>query len=552
MQKSCRQCQMSFEITDADLAFYERIDVPLPTWCPACRHLRRHASINDYVFYTRNCDNCRKVFISIFPPKSEYMVYCQNCWYSDDRNDKTAARNYNENKPFFEQFNELLHTVPHLGMMGTNNENCDFCNSVANCKNCYLISESSNCEDCLYSYWIQKSKDCLDCTYLHECERCYSLIYCFNCYDLKYSQNCFNCSDSFFLDNCIGCQNCLLSTNLRHKQYYIWNKPYSKQDYFSELEKLKLADRNSIENLKEKFQNFLQTQPRKNLQIENAENCSGDYIRNAKNCHNVFHCYDAEECAYGEHIWRGAKYCYDSNTAGRNAELLYETTNSGIDSYNVKFCRYCWGCNDTEYSVECMNGSYLFGCAGLKAGAKYCIFNKQYSPAEYEKLAQKIKKNMRTSGEYGEFFPISIALFGYNNSVSFDEFPSSKEEAIKKGWKWELIEGYIKGQGTIDMNKLPAVINGAQDSLLKEIFTCTNCNRNFKITSKEFTFYKAQNLPIPVFCPDCRHRQRLSQKNKKILNQTQCVQCRKSTQTTLDPQKYKTILCKACYKNFVY
>lgn len=50
---------------------------------------------------------------------------------------------------------------------------------------------------------------------------------------------------------------------------------------------------------------------------------------------------------------------------------------------------------------------------------------------------------MLADGEYGEFCPLSIAMFGYNNSVSGWEDPLSKEEVLKKGWKWEDAESGV-------------------------------------------------------------------------------------------------------------
>lgn len=314
-----------------------------------------------------------------------------------------------------------------------------------------------------------------------------------------------------------------------------------------------MHDRISIAALQQKFQTFLKANPHRNLQLENIEQCSGDYIRNAKNCRYVFHCYEAEECAYGEHIWRGAKDCFDSNTAGRNAELLYETTNSGINSYNVKFSRYCWGCHNTEYSNQCKNGKYLFGCVSLKPGAEYCILNKKYSPDEYRKLIQKIKSKMLADKEYGEFFPPSIALFGYNNSVSFDEFPLTKEEVLlAKGWKWENQNSGTKNKGTIDTDKIPHQIEMVNEKITKEILTCIQCEKNYKIHPHEFVFYKTEKIPVPVKCPDCRHQSRLALRHKKIFYKVECKKCKKAIKTTLDPKKYESILCEDCYKKLLY
>ena len=44
---------------------------------------------------------------------------------------------------------------------------------------------------------------------------------------------------------------------------------------------------------------------------------------------------------------------------------------------------------------------------------------------------------MKKTGEWGEFFPISLSPFAYNETVAQEYFPLTKEEAIKKGYKWK-------------------------------------------------------------------------------------------------------------------
>lgn len=43
---------------------------------------------------------------------------------------------------------------------------------------------------------------------------------------------------------------------------------------------------------------------------------------------------------------------------------------------------------------------------------------------------------MRASGEWGEFFPIEISPFGYNETVAQEYFPLSKDDCKKQGWSW--------------------------------------------------------------------------------------------------------------------
>ena len=43
---------------------------------------------------------------------------------------------------------------------------------------------------------------------------------------------------------------------------------------------------------------------------------------------------------------------------------------------------------------------------------------------------------MRASGEWGEFFPIEISPFGYNETVAQEYFPLSKDDCGEQGWAW--------------------------------------------------------------------------------------------------------------------
>ena len=551
-ERICANCGSDFQVLERDRAFYEKVDVPFPTWCPACRHIRRHGHVNDYVYYPRTCDACSKRFVAMFPAESSYRVVCQTCWYSEHRDDKAEGRDYDPSRRFFEQFDELMHAAPQMGNLAVNVENSEYCESIADCKNCYLISECSHCEDCLYAYWIQKTQDSIDNCYLHGCERCYEVSDSFNCYRLKYSSNCQSCSDSVFLDNCISCSNCAFCVNLRHKAFHIFNEPCSKEEYASRLAALGLDDSKNFEQARMRFHDLVSGQPRKHLQIEQSQSCVGDYIRNAKNCYTVFHCYDAEDCSYGEHVWRGAKDCMDVHTAGRGAELLYECTNTNMGAYHSMFCRYCWGCRFTEYSNFCVNSSHLFGCVGLQAGNKFCVLNKQYTESDYHALVAQIKTNMRRDGEYGEFFPLAMSLFGYNNSVSYDDRHYTKQDVLAKGWKWESASVGTSGKGTIEMRSIPTKISEVADSISDEVLTCEACERNYKIVKRELLFYRAERIPIPRACPDCRHRTRLKQRNPKELRTSHCSDCGIEVLTTLDGTRYRIIVCESCYQKRVY
>ena len=49
-----------------------------------------------------------------------------------------------------------------------------------------------------------------------------------------------------------------------------------------------------------------------------------------------------------------------------------------------------------------------------------------------EKARYARYRTYEKTGEYGEYFPAGITVFGYNETKAFDHFPLSKIEAIAK------------------------------------------------------------------------------------------------------------------------
>jgi len=64
--KTCQNCKAQFTIVPEDFAFYDKLKVPPPTWCPQCRLQRRLTQINVRVLYKRTCDLCKKETLSLF------------------------------------------------------------------------------------------------------------------------------------------------------------------------------------------------------------------------------------------------------------------------------------------------------------------------------------------------------------------------------------------------------------------------------------------------------------------------------------------------------
>src|SRR3989344_334905 len=112
--KKCQNCTQNFTIESDDAAFYEKIKVPTPTWCPECRARRRLTWRNERSLYRRKCDapGHDEMVITNFGPHTGIPVYDQKFWWSDSWDATQYGRDYDFNRPFFEQFKELLNVVP--------------------------------------------------------------------------------------------------------------------------------------------------------------------------------------------------------------------------------------------------------------------------------------------------------------------------------------------------------------------------------------------------------------------------------------------------------
>ena len=540
--QACQNCKQDFVIESEDFNFYEKIKVPAPTFCSGCRLQRRLSFRNERVLYHRECDLCGKKVISIYYPKGENVVYCQQCWWSDKWDPLSYGREYDFSVPFFEQYQKLSKKVPRVSLINANSINSEYTHLAADNKDCYMLFESSNNERCNHSYWMQESKDCLDCAFVNSSELCYETFVAWNCYKLFFSKECRDCTDSYFLQDCVGLTNCYGCVNLRSKSYCIFNEQYSKEDYLKILEEKKeQIKQGNVNVLLKEFKDFALKQINKYCYMQKSVHSTGNYIINAKNCMDCFHGYDAENCKYGYHVWRDSKDNMDVSTVGRSAELIYESINTGIKAYNIKFGIQNWnGNSDEEYCESCSGSSNLFGCISLHA-KQYCILNKQYSKEEYEELVPKIIEHMKLTKEYGEFFPKELSLFPYNETAAFDHFSLSKEKATEQGFIW-------KEQEEKNVNIGGEIIGCEHNGKCQH-----RCTIGFKIIQAEKDFYEKMGLPIPKLCPNCRHYERLAQRNPLKLWHRNCMNqgCTNEFETSYSPDRPEIIYCESCYNSEV-
>jgi len=392
----------------------------------------------------------------------------------------------------------------------------------------------------------------VDCSFTQKVERAYETDDSYDSYGLQYCKGCHSCTDSFFLLNCRGCTDCVGCINLRQQKYCIFNEQYAKKDYEEKLKSFRLDTHSGVEAFRKAFAEFIKDKPRKYAEIYHANDSTGNYMTNVKNNTECFHSYDAEENKYCVHAWRGAKDCMDCNTVGRTAERIYNTLNTGIDVANVIAGSVCWGSQFVEYCVNSPSSEHCFASVGLRK-QKYCIFNKQYSKEEYENLRVKIISRLKKEGIYGNFYPMQVSAFGYNESSAMIEFPLAKEEALTQGFKWEDVPRGTYGKETKSADQMPDSITDVDFDVIKEIFACTLCKKNYKIIQNEFLFYKKLGILLPRLCPDCRHNRRIGARGPNKLWTRTCMNegCPNEFETSYAPDRPEIVYCESCYQKEV-
>lgn len=546
---NCKNCNNAFEVTDEDRKFYEMFDVPEPDKCPEHRMQQRLVFRNERNLYQRKCGLSGRSMITTYGPETPFPVYDQEAWYGDGWEATEYGQDYDFNRSFFEQFEEVYNKVPRVGLLNQKADNSAYCNYANENKNCYLMFGGHYNEDTLYSTYTYKAKSSMECHVLNESELCYEMIDSSSCYSSSYlheSASSNNCYFSYFLE---GCNDCLFSSNLYKKQYYVLNELHTKEEYEAKLSGLDLGSYEAMQSYIAKFYDMKNRMIHRATDQLNSEGSIGSNVLNSKNVYHGFNTNEAEDARYlmggmNTHL----KNSMDTSFIGYDmSELLYQCINCNGD-HKAMFCVSVWHSAEIYYSELCMDSTDLFGCVGLK-NKKYCILNKQYTKEEYEELKKKIIEKMKADGEWGQFFPMSLSAFPYNKSVANEYIPLEKEEAIELGLKWEDPDPKEYRPQTYE---IPDHIKDVKPDILEAVLACVDCGKNYKIVQLELSLYKNKNHPIPRKCPDCRHLERVKHWRKLKLWQRKCDKCGNEVPSTYAPEEPITVYCEPCHSAMIY
>jgi len=590
VSSNCQNCKQNFVIESDDFAFYEKMKVPPPTFCPECRLQRRLSFRNERNLHKRKCDapGHDEMLISMYSPESPVLIYDHKYWWSDNWDPMNFGSAYEPSRPFLEQWKELLYKVPTPALINIDGVESDYCNFTYQSKNCYLNFASDMNEDTSYLYHSIHNKNCCDMLGSSKNEGCYELADCEGCYNSDNLVLSEACIDSKYCYDCRNCQNCLGCVGLRSGKFSILNKKFSEEEYKKELATLNLGTRAGRDEFRKKFLDLCLKYPKKFSNSRHVVNSTGDYLKEVKNSKDCFDIEgpleDSRFVIYGVTEMRGL---YDGYAVGVNIENSCDIMDAGSNMHDAAFSGNVWDSYSIRYCYFLRNCSNCFGCVGLR-NKSYCILNKQYTKEEYEMLTPEIIKGMNEVPytdkggriyKYGEFFPMEFSPFAYNEAAIQGHFPLTKQEAEARGYTWRDREERDY-KITVKTGDIPDDIDKVSDSVMNDVLACAhsgNCNDQctiaFKITAQELQLYKKISAPLPLLCPNCRHYERLKQRNPLKLwhRRCQCAgiksedsvyqnvakhqhgegYCPNEFETSYSPERKEIVYCESCYNSEV-
>jgi hypothetical protein len=558
--KSCQNCKKDFTIETEDFSFYEKIKVPPPTWCPECRMIRRMACHNGWSLFYRNCDKCGERILSMYPPTQKIVVYCQPCWWADDWDGTEYAMDYDPDRSFLEQVKELSDKTPYPATETAylTVKNCDYSNALGYSKNCTLAIWADYCEFVYHSSILYGVKYSSECLRANEVELCYENVGTYKCYNTFFSDECDACVNVWFSRDCYGCTDCVGCVNLRGATNCIFNVKYTKEEYKKKIKEFGLNSWSKLREIEKQAHEFWLTKPYRECNGHTLSvNVTGEHVYNSKNSKECYIVKGAENCKWCQFItFVPAKDCMDYSGWGSNAELVYESFISGENVNNIKFSGYCWSDSiNSEYCFWCIVSKNNFGCVNLKRKS-YCVLNKEYSKEEYKVLCEKIVEDMKKNPYideqgrawfYGEFFQPGFSKFAYNGSTAYKFFPKTKEESLKCGYTWNE-EEQQQNDTTILGKNLPETIGEVGDLILKEVISCINCNRKYKIADLELSLLRKMGIPLPRECLKCRDNKLFSRLTKPKMHHRVCMKCNTDIYTPYAPDDPRIVYCVKCYQ----
>jgi len=205
---------------------YHCIFVAFSTNCRDCLFSANLTGCSNCCF----CSNLRQKqyhFLNQPLPKDEY-----------ERRVREILGSYSKMEEAREQWMELQRSMVHRSANVVGSEHCtgDFIENSRNCLDCYDINES---QDSRYVTVGVQVKDNYDCSNMYiKPELAYETLGTIETYATAYCLFVFHSQNLLYCEYCFHCKDCFGCVGLQRKQYCVFNKQYSREEYESLVPKI--------------------------------------------------------------------------------------------------------------------------------------------------------------------------------------------------------------------------------------------------------------------------------------------------------------------------
>ncbi|MES2930539.1 MAG: hypothetical protein V4665_02040 [Patescibacteria group bacterium] len=232
--RDCMDCSLIYEKGER---LYECIDCRSSFHCQYC--ILVSGSTDCYYCYdVNNSSNC---FLSS-NLRNQHYVFMNQKYSREEYLEKIKEfdlASHAVRRALFEEFRRMVeyHAI-HKYMIGERNVS-SFGNMLFGCKNVTHSFEVDKGEDCTYVYGTLDLKDCMDLYHVgFKTELCYECQGSTRLYNCQFCHMCYDDSHLMYCDSCQNSQNLFGSVSVKKGEYMIFNKKYSKEEYYELKDKI--------------------------------------------------------------------------------------------------------------------------------------------------------------------------------------------------------------------------------------------------------------------------------------------------------------------------
>lgn len=194
-----------------------------------------------FLSFSKNCSDCHY---------SLSLIGCKNCFLCSNlerkeycfKNKQLTKEEYQKSIADYENswtkqqtaLKELGELRKHSMHKAVNMLNCENCTGdyIENSQNCTESFDVNGSQDCRYLTVGVETKDCVDCSNMYiKPELCFMTMGTIETYNCAYCLYVFHSQNLLYSENCYHSKNLFACSGLKHQEYCIFNKKYSKEAY---------------------------------------------------------------------------------------------------------------------------------------------------------------------------------------------------------------------------------------------------------------------------------------------------------------------------------